>query len=74
LGELLAEVGEQSARLVGALALVRDRAHQAVQFGVGLREVSGQDAVFLDALAGDRLELRAQGLEVAAEAFVPLRV
>jgi hypothetical protein len=59
LGKLLAELRDQRARLVGTLALVGDRAHQAVQLRVGLGEVSGEHAVLLDPLARDRLELGA---------------
>ena len=72
LGELLAQVADERARLVGALVLVLDRALERLQLGVRVREVAGEHAVLLDALAGERLELRAHALELGAQALLLL--
>ena len=72
LRHLLPQVGEQRARLLGALALVADRADQGVQLGVRVRQVAGEHAVLLDPLAGERLHLDADAIQLQPETLVQL--
>ena len=62
----------RGARLVGALMLVLDGALERRQLGVRVRQVAGEHTLLLDALAGQRLELRAHALELGAKAFLLL--
>ena len=72
LGELMAELCKPGASLIGALVLVTHRALERFELRVRLGQLAREGALFLDALAGDRLELGARVVELRAQLLLTL--
>jgi hypothetical protein len=70
--DLLPQLGQEGTRLVGALVLVTDGALERLELRVRVGEVAGEHSVLLDALAGQRLDLRADRVELGAQELLLL--
>jgi hypothetical protein len=72
LSQLMAQLAYERACLVGARVLVLDGALERLQLGVRVGQVARVHALLFDACARERLELRANRVELGAQPLLLL--